>query len=129
MGMGSLKWMPEKFVLIGLNSPRTYDGASGFGSQISMWLGPPCRKTMITDLAELNPRAPSSREAPCAFHWKKFARFNPSTPTEPTRNNSRRVGPSHKWPGRPGIVSIVISLQVRTVLLPGVESRQLAARK
>src|SRR6266550_799067 len=75
IGIVSLNWMPETFVLMGLNSPRTFDGASGFGSQISIWLGPPCRKTMITDFAELKPRAPSNREAPCAFHWKKFARL------------------------------------------------------
>src|SRR5579864_2910507 len=110
IGMVSLNWMPDTLVLMGLNSPRTLDGASGLGSQMSMWLGPPWRKTRITDLAELNPRAPSSREAPCAFcHWKKFARFNPNRPTEPTRRSSRRVGPSHKQPLRPGIVSMETS--------------------
>src|SRR5271169_3420844 len=99
--------MPETFVLMGLNSPRMLLGASGLGSQISMWLGPPCKNTRITDFAELNPCAPSRREAPRAFcHWKKFARFKPNRPTEPTRSSSRRVGPSHKQPLRPGIVSI-----------------------
>src|SRR5881397_2511954 len=39
-------------------------------------------------------------------HWKKFARFNPNKPTEPARNSSRLVGPSHKQPLRPGIVSM-----------------------
>src|SRR3982750_4526319 len=99
--------MPGTLVLMGLNSPRMLDGASGFGSQMSIWLGPPCRKTIITDLAELNPRAPSKRDAACKFcHWKKFARFRPNRPTEPTRNSSRRVGPSQRLPFRPGIVSI-----------------------
>jgi len=31
------------FERMGLKSPRTFDGASGFGSQMSMWLGPPWR--------------------------------------------------------------------------------------
>ena len=43
--------MPGTLVLIGLNSPRIFEGASGFGSQMSMWLGPPCRKMKMTDLA------------------------------------------------------------------------------
>src|SRR5690348_383788 len=99
--------MPETLVLMGLNSPRTLVGASGLGSQISMWLGPPCKNTRITDFAELNPCAPSSLDAAWAFcHWKKFAKFKPNSPTEPTRSSSRRVGPSHKQPFWPGIVSI-----------------------
>src|SRR5437588_415796 len=51
MGIVSLTSMPATFVLIGLNSPRTLDGALGLGSQISIWLGPPCRNSMMTDLA------------------------------------------------------------------------------
>src|ERR1700730_5834124 len=92
---------------MGLNSPRMLDGASGFGSQMSMWLGPPCRKTIMTDLAELNPRAPSSREAACKFcHWKKFAKFRTNRPTDARRRSARRVGASQRLPFRPGIVSI-----------------------
>src|SRR5881628_1312434 len=111
--MTSLSQIPGTFERSVLNSPRMFEGASGFGSQISMWLGPPCRKTRMTDFAELKPRAPSNRDAPCACcHWKKFARFKPKRPTEPTRRSSRRVGPSHKEPLRPGIVSIVASSPV-----------------
>src|SRR5262245_34736681 len=33
--------MPGTAVSIGLNSPRTFSGASGLGSNVSMWLGPP----------------------------------------------------------------------------------------
>ena len=51
IGMCSLMCVPGILVLIGLNSPRMFAGASGLGSQISMWLGPPCRKIMITVLA------------------------------------------------------------------------------
>ena len=31
--------MPGTLVRMGLKSPRTLEGASGFGSQMSMWLG------------------------------------------------------------------------------------------
>src|SRR5713101_4354829 len=57
-GMTSLSEMPGTIDLIGLNSPRTFEGASGFGSQISMWLGPPWRKTRMTDLAQPQPDFP-----------------------------------------------------------------------
>ncbi len=42
-GRCSVIRMPGTFVAIGLNSPRTPSGASGFMSQMSMWLGPPKR--------------------------------------------------------------------------------------
>ena len=35
-GIVSLSQMPGTLVLMGLNSPRTFDGASGLGSQMSM---------------------------------------------------------------------------------------------
>src|SRR5882672_2651583 len=46
-GMTSLSQMPGTLDLMGLNSPRTFEGASGFGSQMSIWLGPPWRKTKM----------------------------------------------------------------------------------
>src|SRR6266436_3382761 len=60
IGMVSLMCVPGILVLIGFNSPRMLAGASGFGSQMSIWLGPPCRKTMMTDFALPKPREPSS---------------------------------------------------------------------
>ena len=57
--MCSLMCVPGILVLIGLNSPRMFAGASGLGSQMSMWLGPPCRKIMMTFLALPKPRAPA----------------------------------------------------------------------
>src|SRR5271170_1956308 len=97
IGMVSLMFVPGILVLIGLNSPRILRGASGLGSQISMWLGPPCRKTMITDFALPKPREPSSLllapfAAPCQA--RNCARFKPKRPIEPARRSSRRVGPS-----------------------------------
>ena len=32
---------------IALNGPRTSSGAFGFGSQVSIWLGPPTRNSMM----------------------------------------------------------------------------------
>src|SRR5580692_6602499 len=108
MGMVSLTWMPETFVLIGLKSPRTFDGASGLGSQISMWLGPPCRKSMMTDLAAPKALVVDSTldGAAEACQERNSGRFSPSNPAPPTRSSSRRDQPSQVRTGRPGIVSI-----------------------
>ena len=51
-----------------------FAGASGFGSQISICDGPPCRKTMITLFADSQPRAPAyllAALAACARQKKK----------------------------------------------------------
>ena len=100
--MCSLMCVPGILVLMGLNSPRMLAGASGFGSQMSMWLGPPCRNTMITDFALAEAARPRRT---CRPHWpalpatpgRNAARFNPSSPIEPVRSSSRRVGPSQVW--------------------------------
>src|SRR5438105_1410439 len=47
--------IPGTLVLIGLNSPRTSAGASGFMSQRSMWLGAPQLKIRMTDFAFARP--------------------------------------------------------------------------
>src|SRR5438445_2859121 len=111
MGMTSVTSMPGTLVLIALKSPRTLDGALGFGSQISIWLGPPCRNSMITDLAA--PKAlgfESVLAAAEAFQERNSGRFNPSRPAPPTRINSRRDQPSQVRMGRPGIVSMCLLL-------------------
>src|ERR1700732_1907668 len=103
--------MPETLVLIGLNSPRTLDGASGLGSQMSMWLGPPCRKSMMTDLAAPKALLVDSTLAGAAeaCQERNSGRFSPSNPAPPTRSNSRRDQPSQVRTGRPGIVSIDVT--------------------
>src|SRR6266700_3877396 len=111
-GMTSLSEMPGTIDLIGLNSPRTFEGASGFGSQISMWLGPPWRKTRMTDLARPQPDFPlalSGAEAALACKRRTSARLTPRMPAPPTRRNSRRLKPSHVLPDSPGIEIIVCS--------------------
>src|SRR5713101_946300 len=100
--------MPGTLVLMGLNSPRILEGASGLGSQMSMWLGPPCRNSMMTDLAAPKDFALDSTLAAAAeaFQDRKSGRFNPNRPAPPTRINSRRDQPSQVRTGRPGIVSM-----------------------
>src|SRR5439155_4717664 len=113
--------VPEILVLIGLNSPRMLDGASGFGSQISMCDGPPCRKIITTFLADSQPRAPAyllAAAAACApsRQKKKCGRLRPIMAMEPTRNSSRRVGPSQlqpPWPGRFSMISASIDIEKR----------------
>ncbi len=58
-GKCSLMRMPGTDVSIGLNSPRTSAGASGLGSNVSMWLGPPAIQSRMHDLG----RGPSGAAA------------------------------------------------------------------
>ena len=44
---------PGVFVWMCLYSPRISGGASGFGSNVSMWLAAPVRKTISTDFGLL----------------------------------------------------------------------------
>src|SRR3989442_6356087 len=89
-GMTSLSEMPGTIDLIGLNSPRTFEGASGFGSQISMWLGPPWRETRMTDFGPPPPHLPfalSGAEAALACQRQTSAQLAarvaaPTTPRE-----------------------------------------------
>src|SRR5439155_4794320 len=111
--MTSETLIPGTTVLIGLKSPRMFDGASGFGSQISMWLGPPWRKIRSTDLALPQPGLPLLSATGFAFACRRStsARLRPKRPAPPTRKNSRRENPSQVLPGRPGI-EIIFSLSV-----------------
>src|SRR2546422_3657253 len=108
--------MPGTLDLMGLNSPRILEGASGLGSQMSMWLGPPWRKTNGTDLALPQPafclRA-SGAAAAWAWSWRTSARLKPRMPTPPTRKNSRRLKPSQVLPDFPGIDNISQLLAVK----------------
>src|SRR5688572_14995590 len=114
-GIVSLRRIPGTFDLIGLNSPRTLDGASGLGSQMSIWLGPPWRNTRITDFALPQPcfaLAASGAVLAAACSRRMSARLMPMIPAPPTRRNSRRLNPSHVLPGFPGI-EIIVFLSVK----------------
>src|SRR6266853_3600601 len=110
LGMTSLSQIPGTLERSVLNSPRTFDGASGLGSQMSMWLGPPCRKIRMTDLALPQPAlvlaASDGDSEPSACNRKMSPSATPNKPAPPTRMNSRRLQPSHVQPGLPGIESI-----------------------
>src|SRR5215467_1455663 len=48
-GRCSLTEMPSTLVGIGLNLPRYFSSASGFGSHVSIWLIPPADHSRITE--------------------------------------------------------------------------------
>src|SRR2546426_8693389 len=107
-GIVSLSRTPSTLLLMALNSPRMFEGASGLGSQMSRWLGPPWRKQRITDLAAPKPLAPSNGvPAALAFRAKYWGRLSPNKPVAPTRRNSRRVNPSQSLPMGPGMDSMI----------------------
>src|SRR5439155_18347990 len=87
----SLICIPGTLVLIGRNSPRNSEGASGFMSYMSTWLGPPPRQIMITDF-----RRASEATAPCARSRKRSDSANPPSASPPTRRKLRRDRPSQK---------------------------------
>ena len=95
--------MPGTCEATGRNSPRYSAGASGFMSYMSMWLGPPPRQTMMTDLL--------ARRAGCpAEAWQRSSSGNVRAPaaSPPTRRKLRRDRPSQNgldWSS--WIVSIV----------------------
>ena len=65
------------------NGPRTSEGASGFGSHVSSWLGPPTNSSRITDrsagTSSEDPRANAGAKAP-----------SQPRPRPPRRKTSRR---------------------------------------
>ena len=87
-GRCSVTSSPGVFVLSVLNSPRIPAGASGFGSNVSRWLGPPNWKSMMTLLAvAFSSRRPSR---PGVWSGAKAR----SVPPRPTRSSDRRVSMS-----------------------------------
>src|ERR1700735_442128 len=79
-------------VLMGLNVPRNSDGASGFMSHISRWLGPPpCQKRItLTSLA--------AAAASPAMAWRRSRplRLIPPSIKEPALRKLRRLIPSQQ---------------------------------
>src|SRR5690349_12113749 len=76
-GRCSLSWMPDTFVGIALNSPRNSDGASGFGSKESRWLGPPEHHSRITASAF------DADAAEAARIWRNCGRDSPKKESAP----------------------------------------------
>src|SRR5438132_3039496 len=96
-GNNSQMRMPGTLVAIGEKRPRYSSGASGFGSQVSSWEGPPQSHKRTTDLAE-----PAMPLAPAARNRSRSARDKPSTVLPPACKKARRVSVWHVrcrcWP-------------------------------
>src|SRR5690242_8150896 len=84
--------MPGTLVLIALYGPRTSAGASGFGSKVSSWLGPPTRNRKMQFRS-----FESFFTAPWAFRAKNSGMLRPRNASDPACRKSRRVSPSQKW--------------------------------
>ena len=91
IGRCSQIWMPGTLVEIGLNSPRYSDGALGFMSQVSIWLGPPRIHRMITDFCRDGdwPLA-----AAAASRLSNSGNASPAIPSTPAFTNPRRLNAS-----------------------------------
>src|SRR3954464_2268398 len=89
-GKISVSWISGLLVRIVLNGPRISRGASGFGSQVSIWLGAPRLKIIMQARSSL-----VLSTAPIAFSPLSIGRESPSAPSVPAWRKSRRVTPSH----------------------------------
>src|SRR5579871_5284101 len=89
IGSKSPRRMPGTFVSIVPNSPRYSSGASGLGSHMSIWLGPPRIHRMMTEFASFR-----LADSGVAFASKrsKSARPKPAKPSMPARKKPRRSG-------------------------------------
>src|SRR5262245_8947561 len=87
MGSRSQIWMPGTLVGIAPNSPRYSIGASGFGSHVSCWLGPPRIQRMMTEFSR-------EGDLPCvvalASQRNKSDSDNPAKPSKPAFRKLRR---------------------------------------
>src|ERR1700682_4062857 len=77
-GSNSETWMPATLVEIGLKL------LLGFGSQVSIWLGPPSSQNKMTEFA----LTPAGDLAAAARRYSLKVR--PKNPSEPTLRKSRR---------------------------------------
>ncbi len=88
-GKISVSWMSGQFVRMVLNGPRISRGASGFGSQVSIWLGAPRLKIMMHARSSFDvSTAPMARS-----DWKS-GKDSPMALSVPAERKSRRVTPS-----------------------------------
>src|SRR4051794_2271472 len=89
LGKISVSWISGLFVLMTLKGPRTSRAASGFGSQVSIWLGAPRLKIMMQERSSL-----VLSTAPWARKALSIGRERPSAPRVPAWRKSRREMPS-----------------------------------
>src|SRR5204863_180578 len=93
IGSMSESWMPFTLVLATPNSPRYSTDASGFGSHMSMWLGPPRIHRMMTEGCRVC-AARSGDQATTgvarASLRSRSASVSPAVPSMPALTKSRR---------------------------------------
>src|SRR5262249_59362213 len=87
---------------MGLNSPRTSAGASGFGSNVSCCGGPPCSQRKSTFFARPNGASTFTAGVVSALAFSSAGSDSPSALNPPTRNHSPPLTPSQRRAGRPG---------------------------
>ena len=93
-GNNSPKWTPGhacRWHRTGRGNPPA---ASGLGSQVSMWPGPPLSQNRMTLVSFRSAAAPASRSR------KNPGRARPPTPSIPACTKLRRVIPHNRWPRR-----------------------------
>src|SRR6185437_7332864 len=86
IGSKSPRRIPGTLLGLTPNSPRYSTGASGLGSHMSMWLGPPRIHRMMTDFSREAPGA----AAPWAFIRSRSASDSPAPPSMPICKKLRR---------------------------------------
>ena len=90
LGKCSQNRTPGTRVAIEPNGPRIWAGASGLGSHMSRWLGPPESQKRITDFrSEADPAGAAARLSACI--WSNPAVETPARPPRPAWRNQRLV--------------------------------------
>ena len=95
-GSSSPNWTPGRLVAIAPNGPRKPPGASGLGSQVSMWPGPPLSQKRMT-LVSL----PGAVAAPASRSRSSSGRARPPRPSTPAWRKLRRVIPAQSLAAPP----------------------------
>src|SRR4051812_26902369 len=101
--------MPGTLVFIVPNSPRTSAGASGLGSHMSIWLGPPRIHKSRTLLPALSFAAAVDLFFSAASRFWSDKPAAPRTPACTTARRERRRNSSHarrRWKGLDMVVGV-----------------------
>src|SRR5438445_4971180 len=88
-GITSAKRIPVNAVRIGRSVPRISAGASGLGSNESIWLTPPAIQSKMTDFAGADPGA--GAVLALALGPAIAGNARKAIPSAPTRSKSRRL--------------------------------------
>ena len=120
--------MPGTLVAIGLKEPRISAGASGLGSQVSSWLGPPHWKMRMQERARPKPGAfeavwfwgASVSSWQRALACQRRGRLRPDRAAmPPTRSHSRRLLGCWRLKSRQGRLPVVLGTTLGRGILEG----------